>query len=248
MEKSKKAINKANLSVNLIYKMAEIDYERYFNDYYIPPSLSPRQRAERLKEIEEDKIQGYKLHPVVLQKYKESGYIISNWVPTAQQEQEKVFWQTVEKAKNPIVREIQQVYRLKVGGEEKFFYNLEMKSTNKLGAPIHCYKIEGRYEDPEFVPTFSPDTGEQNGSEIASISTKYELNWPEDFTEVLQKQLLPTASYAVMSPKSSRKYGGFDYEDFKERSLEELILFGRTGTFNPVIQKELEKNPKTKVR
>ena len=94
----------------------------------------------------------------------------------------------------------------------------------------------------------NPDTGEITGSEIANVSTVYELNWPQDFTEGLQKQLLPTTSYVVMSPNSSRRYSGFDYEDFKERSLEELLTIGKFGTINKVVIDEIKKDPKIKVK
>jgi len=208
--------------------------------YYRP---SQKQLEEAEKDAEDEKVKGYKIHPVVLKKWKEHGYILTNWLPSASQENEKTFWETVEKnGGKPVIREITQIYRIKTGtgNKEYFFYNETLRSENKLGAPIHCSHIVGRYEDPTFRPTFNLDAGQVIGSDVDSVKTVYDLEWRKDFTDKLEEQVIDNASFIVIST-TRRKYGGFDFEDFKNRTYDELIMLGKYGTLSPIMKDEIEK-------
>jgi len=194
------------------------------------------------KDAEDEKVKEYSkaVHPVVLQKYKESGYLLSNWLPRAEQENAKAFWETVDKnGGKPVIHEIQQIYRLKSGMKEYFFYQEGLRSEDKLGKPIHHFQTVGKYEDPNFKPTYHGDTAEIIGNEIDRLKTVYELEFPKDFTDEMKEQVTDNASFIVVS-KTGRKYGGFDFEDFLEKSLDELVLYGKYGTFSPKAQKEIE--------
>jgi hypothetical protein len=54
----------------------------------------------------------------------------------------------------------------------------------------------------------------------------------------MEKRLYKKVSLTVVT--MNRKYGGFTWEDYKERRFDDLVTFGRFGTFNPT-SKELEK-------
>jgi len=209
--------------------------------------MTYRPSKKMLEEAEEDaadeKVKEYSraVHPVILQKYKESGYLLNQWLPRAEDENAKVFWETVDKnGGKPVIHEIQQVFRLKQGiGKEHFFYQETLRSEDKLGKPIHHFHTVGKYEDPHFVPTFGGDNGEIIGNEIDTLKTVYELEFPKDFTDELKEQMVDKPSFIVIS-STGRHYGGFDFEDFLEKSLDELVLYGKYGTFSPKAQKEIE--------
>jgi hypothetical protein len=202
-----------------------------------------KKMQEQLEEdTKDEKVKEYSkaLHPVILQKYKDSGYLLDKWLPRAEQENAKNFWATVDKnGGKPVIHEIQQIYRLKNGMKEYFFYQEALRSEDKLGKPIHHFHTVGKYEDPNFKPTYHGDTAEIIGNEIDSIKTVYELEWPKDWTDKMEEQMTDNCNFIVIA-KGNRKYGGFDFEDFLEKSLDELVLYGKYGTFSPKAIEEIE--------
>src|SRR4249920_2791832 len=95
-----------------------------------------KKMQEQLEEdTKDEKVKEYSkaVHPVILQKYKESGYLLDKWLQRAEQENAKNFWETVDKnGGKPVIHEIQQIYRLKQGTKEYFFYQEALRSEDKL--------------------------------------------------------------------------------------------------------------------
>ena len=180
-------------------------------------------------------------HANVLQKCKEFGWEIP--VETAADVNEKNFLEQAKAAKEPITKSITKIVRIKDKKQEYFWYGEEWTSHDNNGNEIQFYNDPiGKYEDPVFRQTIDIQTGEKVATEIIRREKVYELKWPEDFTEDMEERVDEKVDLLVIH--LNRKYGGFSFADFRERSFDELVMFGRFGTYNPVIQKELEKEKK----
>ncbi len=185
-------------------------------------------------------------HAKVLQKMRENGWDPElHGVESASDQLEKRFLGLAKEAKAPIKKEITSIYRIRERNKEFFWYAEEASSKDSNGNTIQYYKNPiGKYENPDFRVEVDEATGNKVATEIISHETVYELSWPKDFTPEMEKRLYKKVSLTIVD--QNRKYGGFSWQDYKERSFDELVTLGRFGTLNPVIQNELKKQEKKK--
>jgi len=174
------------------------------------------------------------LHPKVKQKYEQNNFPID--VEKASDQNEHNF---LTQAKSDIKKTIVKIVRVKANGKEHFFYGEEWTSKNYLGNKIMHYNDPvGKYEDPNFR-TVVDDKGNPTVAEVEGFDTVYEYSWPSDWTEEMEARLGENVDLIVKH--INRKYGGFSFEDFKNKSFDDLVRFGIFGTYNPAEQKQLEK-------
>ena len=179
------------------------------------------------------------MHPEVLKKYKENDFEIA--LERAEDINGKNFFDQAKQSKAEIKHEITKIMRIRKSRKEYFYYGEALKSRNYLGNPIHLYRTIGKYDDPIFRSQVDPSTGNKMAVEIESTETVYEFEWPKQWTDELEEKVTESVDLLIITP--GRKYGGFTFSDFKEKSFDELVTIGKFGTSNPVIIKELEKKP-----
>ena len=180
--------------------------------------------------LKEEEIKLYKFHPKVLQAYQEADFF-ENYVPKANEENEKAFWLVVEQAKQPVKREITKIVRVKKGGKEYFYYHEELTTRDHVKNEHHCFHTVGKYKMPEFNSAYDPKTGKVRAKEIVREEEVYEFEWPDKWTPELEELVKEDVDLLVIT--TGRKYGGYSFDDFKERTFDELVTIGRFGTLEP---------------
>ena len=168
------------------------------------------------------------MHPKILEKFKhEAPELLENRLESASDANETRF---LAEAKGPIKREIVKIIRLKKGGQEYFYWHEEQKSRDYLGNETHFYKVDGMYKDPEFRRERGSN-GQPKAVEIAGQTDVYEYKWPQDWKPELED--LVSESVDLLVSTLGRKYGGFSFQDFKDRTFDELVTLGKYGTLSP---------------
>ncbi len=176
------------------------------------------------------------MHPAAEKKYKQADFQLA--LESASDQNEATFFEKAKLAKQAVTREITAIYRLKKAQQEYFYYGEELRSKDNLGNMIDHYRTVGLYKDPSFRYQLNQD-GNKVATEIQNLETVYEYKWPDDWTTELESLVSENVSLTVITP--SRKYGGFTLDDFIHRSFDELLVFGKFGTYNPVVISELNK-------
>jgi hypothetical protein len=171
------------------------------------------------------------MHKKVLAEYKKFNAELPDLL-TPNEENIRVFYEKTKASGKPIRREIIKIVRLKQKGKEHFYYGQELRSEDSLGNELEVYMQPiGKYDLPYFDFITDPTTNARIPNGIKSTETKYELEWPKDWTQELEHDVVEKVDLMVITP--TRKYGGFDFQDFKEKSFDDLVTFGRYGTYNP---------------
>jgi hypothetical protein len=193
------------------------------------------------------------MHPKLLKKYKkEAPELLEERLSSASEENERRFWHLVNKNKSKasVKREITHLYRIKIGKKEFFWYGEQLRSTDELGNPIDHYHTIGKYEDPQFIYQLGPK-GRKVATSIGGYETVYELNWPKDFTQDMESNLTDNTQFYAKTNHNGiggrRSYGIGKYEDWKERTFDELVTIGKYGTLEPAMI-EVEKNRQERKR
>jgi len=178
------------------------------------------------------------MHQKLLQKYrKEAPQLLEDRIGTANELNEKRFWDIVNNSGAKVERQITGLYRTKVGQKEHFFYGEELRSFDNLGNPIDHFHQIGKYEDPQFVYTMGPG-GKKLAVEIGGYKTVYELAWPKDWNKSLEKNLINETQFYLKTDSSTsggrgKTYTISKYEDWKNRTYDELLMLGQYGIIAP---------------
>jgi hypothetical protein len=178
------------------------------------------------------------MHAKLLRKYqKEAPQLLEDRIGTANELNEQRFWQIVDNSGAKVEKQITSIYRTKVGNKEYFFYGEELRSTDNLGNPIDHFHQIGKYEDPQFVYTMGPG-GQKLGTSINGFKTVFELKWPSDWTKSLEKNLINETQFYLKTDSSTSGGRGITYtigkyEDFKNRTYDELLMLGKYGVIAP---------------
>lgn len=192
--------------------------------------------------IKQEEIQYYKFHPQVLQAYKDADFF-DQYVPNAGEENVKEFWSIVDQVKQPVKREITKVVRLKKGGKEYFYYQEELTTKDHVKNEHHCFHTVGKYKIPVFNSAYDPNTRKIKAKEIVREEEVYELEWPKDWNQELEDLIKEDVDLVAIT--TGRKYGGYSFDDFKEHDFNDLVFFGRHGTFDKQQVERFKKNAKS---
>jgi hypothetical protein len=183
------------------------------------------------------------MHPEVKKLYEQNDFDLP--LKSANDENLQAFWDKVAESKEPVNKEIYKIVRLKHKGQEYFYYHIRYTSRDVLKNKIQAMEPDkGYYDKPEFRHDVDPQTRKLRSTEIESTERIYELKWPVDFTEELQNLVTDTVDLLVIG--IGRKYGGFSFDDFLDRSFDDLVTFGRFGTFNLAVINEVKKRNASK--
>ena len=182
------------------------------------------------------------MHPSVVEKYKENDFPYDiDLYPNDKNEFN--FFQKTKVAKKPVIHKIIKIVRTRVHGVEHVYYHETLRSRDYLNNPIDHTRVVGKYEDPQFVSNIDPRTNTPRASEIQGYETVYEFPWTSNIVEQWLSQdnfeLDDNCGYIVID--GSRKYGGYNYEQFCSDSFDDLVTFGKFGTINPQQIKEVKK-------
>lgn len=171
------------------------------------------------------------MHKKVLAEYKKYNAQVPE-LTTANEENIRIFYEKTKASGNPIKREIVKIVRLKERGKEYFYYGQELRSTDSLGNELEIYmQPVGRYEKPTFQFIIDPNTDARIANGIKSHETIYELEWPKDWNSDSENDLSSKVDLLIIA--QGRKYGGFSWDEYRNRTFEELVTLGRYGTLTP---------------
>lgn len=152
---------------------------------------------------------------------------------SASDENIKTFLAKAKMSGKPIKREINSIYRLKQGNKEHFYYHQHLESEDSLGNHIETwFPSVGKWEKPTFDFITNPDSGAKVATGIHSTQIIYELEWPKDWTSEIEADVINDISNLIVISGSTH-YGGFSFQDFKEKTFDQLVTFGRYGTYHP---------------
>jgi hypothetical protein len=172
------------------------------------------------------------LHKKVLAVYKKhSAEALLPGLTSASEENQRIFYEKSKTSGAPIHREIQAIYRTKIKGKEYFWYHQELRSEDSLQNEIEVFMPHiGKYETPFFSFVTDPNTGAKIPTDIKRTEDVYELQWPKDWTSELEEDLTDKLNLVLIA--NGRHYGGYTWDDFKNRTFEELLTFGKYGVFS----------------
>jgi hypothetical protein len=189
------------------------------------------------------------MHQKVIDKYLQAGYTqdedgkLVGVLESAKDANDRKFWEQVKSSKQPVTREIIKIVRLKKAGKEHFYYHERVSSKNYLGNKIHYVRDDvGYYKDPVFERVADSRTGRVSVAGIESEDVVYEYQWPKDWTPEMEDIVSETVDLLIKTP--GRSYGGFSFEEFKDKGFDELVTIGKYGTTNPIIINEIKKKQK----
>jgi hypothetical protein len=144
----------------------------------------------------------------------------------------RIFMEKAKTSGKPVKREINSIYRLKQGNKEYFTYHQKLSSEDSLGNYIECwFPGLGKWEKPSFSFITNPETGAKIADSIRSTEIIYELEWPKDWTSELENDL--SSKVDMIIDTGNRKYGGYDWSQYKNSSFQDLITIGKYGQLNP---------------
>ena len=180
------------------------------------------------------------MHKRVLAEYKKChAEALLPALTSALEENTRIFYEKSKMSGAPIRREIQAVYRTKIKDKEHFWYHQELRSQDSLQNEIEVFMPRvGRYEKPYFSTITDPNTGAKIPTGIQRTEEIYELEWPKDWTPELENDLIDKLNLVVIA--NGRHFGGYTWDEFKERTLNELVTYGKYGVFEKPIQKVIE--------
>ena len=171
------------------------------------------------------------MHKKVLAEYKKYNAQVPE-LTKANEENIRIFYEKTKASGNPIKREIVKIVRLKERGKEYFYYGQELRSTDSLGNELEIYmQPVGRYEKPTFQFIIDPNTDARIANGIKSHETIYELEWHKDWNSDSENDLSSKVDLLIIA--QGRKYGGFSWDEYRNRTFEELVTLGRYGTLTP---------------
>lgn len=170
------------------------------------------------------------VHPEVLKAYKENDF---PYFSRAEDDNEKVFWEKAKASQHEVEHIITQVFRLKVGTDEKMYYQETLRSKDYLNNPIDHSRTVGKYDKPQFVKKLDPQSGKALPTEVNGTKTIYELDFDKKRLDQLIKDGAINENTNFVLITLGRRYGGFAYEEFSTNTFQELFNIGKYGVANP---------------
>lgn len=173
------------------------------------------------------------VHPEVLKAYKDANY---EYWERAEDKNEEVFFEKAKASQHEIEHQITQVFRLKVGTEEKMYYQEILRSKDYLNNPIDHNRTVGKYDLPVFIKRIDPNTGKALPTEVSEHKTVYELDFDKKRLDLEVKRGTINEKTNFVLITLGRRYGGFAYEEFANSTFQELYDLGKYGAIRPTFK------------
>lgn len=169
-------------------------------------------------------------HPAVVKAYADAK-MLDEYEPSPQDVAEWRFEQK-RKANAELRRQIDQLFRVKVGSKEYILYHETQITTDILGNTIRFPKLRGRYQLPEFTKRFESEVGQAVPEAVSGTKTVYEYPWSkEKAQEILDLDTEGTETALLTMSGSTRYSQMWSVSEFLTRSFEDLVHKGRTGVY-----------------
>jgi len=129
---------------------------------------------------------------------------------------------------------ITQVHRVRRGGfkndnESVYFYE-EHNGHDHRGNEIQKFVVNGKYDIPVGQFQFDELSGVNVCTGIARHDTIYPINYtPKLLYDLVEKGEIDGTTTYYVETVGGRQYSGFEYEDFRNMSFEDLVFLGKTG-------------------
>lgn len=123
-----------------------------------------------------------------------------------------------------------QILRIRITGKGEFLlHGGSFRGTDWKDNQCDFYTLLGRYEKPIFRKEKDPATQEVTSTQISSHETIYTIPFTKQkLTEILEFAS-ESVSLAVQDGPTGRIWGIQSLDDFKEGSIEDLVVSSKTG-------------------
>ena len=137
-------------------------------------------------------------------------------------------WHPLVKGR-PVTEEVTQIYRKKIPNEGEFLmYNALYRGQDWVGNEKTFDHLQGRYEKPVFRLEKNPQTQEVKAREIEGYKTVYDIPFTIDKLCELLDQAVEQVSLVVYGA-GSKRYGILSIEDYKNGTIEDLVICADKG-------------------
>jgi hypothetical protein len=142
------------------------------------------------------------------------------------------FLKITQKGKIPIERSVNQIVRTRSKGKDYLYFaviysafdragNFATASDDTIGC-VFVPKVVSRNQVTDEGETITVS------ADVLDINPAYSIQFSKENLEALKPYLAEKLSLVVKA--ENRKYSGFSWDDFANRSMEELVLISRFGT------------------
>lgn len=174
------------------------------------------------------------MHDKVKQAYKENKFDIP---ANPQDTNHEIFVRKTRRARPEDIKTfINQVWRVSQGPKKDFiFYEKKTVIPDLAGNEETDTELVGRYEMPRFRNIYNNQTGEPEATALRGFETEYDIPFSkENMEEILNSG--DSSNTVFTLSLGGRKYGGFDANDFTNRSFDELTQLALYGSIQDTVQ------------
>lgn len=161
----------------------------------------------------------------ILKEYEDADY---DYIHSAHDLAEIKFKQMTEHL--PIKTYITKITRVKFpNGKEYFYYEERREGKDHVGNEQHFTDTIGRYRKPIFHKEYDPSTRKIVGNSISRHEMVYEIPFSKKKLESVAAKGVENEMTLYVEAGGHKRYRIFSYEDFRDRTYEELLTMGKSG-------------------
>ena len=156
-----------------------------------------------------------------------------DYIPPSEHQVHAIFDQKNVDGENTKVH-IQQIHRVRKGSfrntnEAVYFYE-EYHGHDHRDNEIEKFVVNGKYNIPIGQYQFDELTGQTVCVGIARHETIYPIEYdPKLLDKLVEEGKIDAATTFYVETPGGRMYAGFEYEDFRNLTFDELVTLGKTG-------------------
>lgn len=143
------------------------------------------------------------------------------------------------------IRHIDSIYRIRKGGfkghDDYMYFAETYTGHDHRGQRITKFGINGKHQRPLGEYQFDDLSGTSRCVGIADWETVYDIGFSaKELDDLVDKGQIDGRTQYYVGTDGGRLYGGFEYEDFRNLSFDDLVFIGKTGSRPDEKDKEIK--------